>query len=98
MSVNVRGEILRDQGTSEDIISIYPGINNGGPGPAQYQHQFAEEITVTLQYNLWANVLTRGEFRWDHTDSNNFGVSDDGSGLPNRQNDFLLALNIVYLF
>jgi hypothetical protein len=94
-SVNVRAEVLRDQGTPVDIISVYPGT---ATVPGRYQHQYAEEVTVTLQYNLWANVLTRGEFRWDHTDADNFGVSDDGSGLPNRQNDFLLALNVVYQF
>jgi hypothetical protein len=95
MSVNVRAEVLRDQGTAADIISVYPGLNTG---PAQYQHQYAEEITVTLQYNLWANVITRGEFRWDHTDSDNFGVTDSGTGAPNRTSDYLLALNIIYQF
>ena len=27
-----------------------------------------EELTATVQYNLWANVISRVEFRWDHAD------------------------------
>jgi hypothetical protein len=94
LSFNFRGEVLRDQGTADDIISIYPGVGTGNDS-----HQYAEELTATVQYNLWANVITRGEFRWDHTDDNNFGVTDGlPAGAPNRKNDFLLALNIIYQF
>jgi hypothetical protein len=95
MSVNVRAEVMRDQTHSVDIINLYAGQTATGID----EHQFAEEITVTLKYNLWANVITRGEFRWDHTDDNNFGVTDGvPAGGPNRQNDFMLALNIIYQF
>ncbi len=92
LSVNARAELLKD-GTQFDgaNVSLYPNLNGGS-------EQYAEEITVTVQYNLWANVITRGEFRWDHTDENNFGVEDNGSGDPNRKDDFLLALNVIYQF
>ena len=98
MSINVRGEVMRDQTNPDDILNLYAGTGTGND-----DHQFAEELTVTLQYNLWANVLTRAEFRWDHTDDNNFGVTDSTSGVPpagspNRKNDYLLALNIIYQF
>jgi hypothetical protein len=94
LSVNVRGEVMKDGSHTGNVVSLYPGT----PNPP-YKHQYAEEITVTVQYNLWANVITRGEFRWDHTDDNNFGTSDSFPlGAPNRQNDYLLALNIIYQF
>jgi Putative beta-barrel porin-2, OmpL-like. bbp2 len=95
MSVNLRAEVMRDMTNPDDILNLY-----GATGAGKYLHQYAEEVTVTLQYNLWANVITRGEVRWDHTDSDNFGASNGiaTSGDPIRNNDVLLALNIVYQF
>ncbi len=57
-----------------------------------------EEFTATLQYNLWANVLSRVEFRWDHAEHGTpFGIAPtSGAGIKN--NDFLLALNLIYQF
>ena len=50
--------------------------------------------TASVQYDLWKNVLTRAEFRWDH--------ALDGSGPwgpgPTLDNAYLLALNIIYKF
>jgi hypothetical protein len=54
--------------------------------------------TVTAQYDLWKNVLSRLEFRWDHSlnDQNIFGgTASDG---PNRDNAYMLALNVIYKF
>jgi hypothetical protein len=58
--------------------------------------------TVTLQYDLWKNVLSRLEFRWDHSlnDQNIFGGTGtlaDTSG-PDRDNAYMLALNVIYKF
>lgn len=55
--------------------------------------------TATLQYDLWANVLSRLEFRWDHaTDgSEPYGgkaIGDAGS----KKDSFILLANIVYKF
>ena len=62
----------------------------------------AEEFTATAQYNLWANVISRLEFRWDHVEHGNFfGVRNrepTGGGCALRDNDFLLALNLIYQF
>jgi hypothetical protein len=53
--------------------------------------------TATLQYDLWKNVLSRVEFRWDRADHGNmFGGTV--SGVPTRQNAFLLAANVIYKF
>jgi hypothetical protein len=52
--------------------------------------------TVTLQYDLWKNVLSRLEFRWDTADHGNlFGGT---TAAPTRQNAFLLAANVIYKF
>ena len=48
--------------------------------------------TFTLDYALWANVLTRGEFRWDR--------SVDGGANPfdGQRNDLSLTASVVYKF
>jgi hypothetical protein len=53
--------------------------------------------TATIQYDLWKNVLSRVEFRWDHSqDGNMFGGSQIGA--PDRENAFMLAANVIYKF
>jgi hypothetical protein len=45
-------------------------------------------------------VLSRVEFRWDHVDGDAFGYSSTSSN-PNgvmKENDFMLALNLIYQF
>jgi hypothetical protein len=53
-------------------------------------------FTATVQYDLWENVLTRLEARWDHSDSGDrvFGGVDE----PNRKNAYMIAANFVYTF
>jgi hypothetical protein len=73
-------------------------------GPAAYLGHYAGEVTATVQYQLWANVLSRVEFRWDHVDGNAFGygqtttVSSSTYSSPMKKNDFMLALNLIYQF
>jgi hypothetical protein len=68
--------------------------NPGVVGPAGS----AFEITETVQYDLWKNVLARVEFRWDHTEHGDaFGGAGAGA-VPDKANTFLLAANFVYKF
>lgn len=55
------------------------------------------EFTLTAQYDLWKNVLSRLEFRWDHSDSGP-AFGEDSSGSPNRKNAFMLVANVIYKF
>jgi hypothetical protein len=49
-------------------------------------------------------VISRAEFRWDHIEhgstASEFGASESSNnfGEPNKDNDFLLALNLIYQF
>ncbi len=55
--------------------------------------------TATAQYDLWKNVLSRVEFRWDHVEHGMaFGAADPNSGAPTRSNAYMLAANIIYKF
>jgi hypothetical protein len=89
LSFNLRAEYLNDTDA---------GL--GSPTFA-YADNTAEELTATAQYNLWANVISRLEFRWDHVEHGNaFGYAEglNPTGASNRANDFLLALNLIYQF
>jgi hypothetical protein len=66
-----------------------PGVNAGNPMNRLLG------VTGTLDYSLWENVITRLEFRWDRdlTDQHQngpFGFDDN--------NNYLLALNVIYRF
>lgn len=63
-------------------------LNQSGIGASN-----AEELTATAQYNLWANVLSRAEIRWDHNEV------DGGYGATGgNNNNFMLAVNLIYQF
>lgn len=57
------------------------------------------ELTTTLQYDLWKNVLSRIEFRWDHASdaSGPYGGNLPG-GLPTKDNSYILLADIAYKF
>jgi hypothetical protein len=72
-----------------------------------------EELTATIQYDLWANVVSRLEFRWDHMEHGVAYNNGSGSGtytfdglgnplsynpFPSVGNSFMIALNLVYKF
>lgn len=85
LSFNTRAEYLSSDGS---------GLYNNAAHPGNA----AEEFTATAQYNLWANVISRLEFRWDHVEHGNFFGADAANGAAFRANDFLLALNVIYQF
>ena len=65
-----------------------------------YSLPAADEITFTTQYAIWANVLSRVEFRWDHVEHgtafDNSAYSQTGTNI--HDNAFMLALNLIYQF
>lgn len=63
--------------------------------------------TVTLDYQLWANVITRVEVIWDHdlngsdifsSQYTNNTESEEATVVNGRNNSVLLAANIIYRF
>lgn len=68
--------------------------------PAGISDEFFGE-TLTVDYSLWANVISRLEFRWDHDLSGGPGVfgGDPRSPAPTlNKNALSLALNLIYKF
>jgi hypothetical protein len=66
--------------------------------------QRAMDLTGTIQYDLWKNVLSRLELRWDHslTGAGVWGgtIPSTAFGTPTgtQKNAWLLAANVVYKF
>jgi hypothetical protein len=59
--------------------------------------------TATLQYDLWKNVISRLEFRWDHAadGSEAFGhinVDKSEAITGTKKNNFILLANVIYKF
>jgi hypothetical protein len=84
LSFNLRAEYLDD---SAGLFYANAAKNNK-----------AEEITFTTQYNLWANVLSRVEFRWDHVEHGTAFDSGTTAGGPDHANAYMLAFNVIYQF
>jgi hypothetical protein len=98
LSFHGRVEYFKDK-------QVVPGGNGvlfqdlaGGTMPAEVL-----SLTDTVQYDLWKNVISRVELRWDNSlEGNNLfgGTTPNAAGvvLPNAQNAWMLALNVIYKF
>ena len=57
--------------------------------------------TITADYQLWANVISRLEYRWDHdlsAGSHLPGNVNSGAVAGGNNNAHLIALNLIYKF
>ena len=58
-------------------------------------------LTGTFEYDLWANVMSRLEVRWDHNAGGTgpaFGGANSVTGAPTKNNEILIAANVIYKF
>jgi hypothetical protein len=57
-------------------------------------------LTESVQYDLWKNVLSRLEVRWDHSLNGTaaYGGGTSGNPGPSLKNAVLVAANIIYKF
>jgi hypothetical protein len=93
LAFNLRGEVYDLKGgTAANPLNPY---NNQGKTDG-----VGEELTATVQYNLWANVTSRAEIRWDHSDEGfPFAGGPSSPGNTTHVADsFILALNVIYTF
>jgi hypothetical protein len=96
-SLNLRGEYIAGD-TSTAYANYYNTMDQW------VTRNSGAELTATFQYNIWANVISRAEVRWDHAEHGNaFGSNhnyyyEDYYGSGDKENDFLLALNLIYQF
>jgi hypothetical protein len=99
LTINGRGEYAH--GSAFDAILAEPVV------PLEQEAKVVA-LTGTLQYdlwaNVWANVISRLEVRWDHSADGtpHFGgtgpVFGGGYVAPTKLNDFVVAANFIYKF
>ena len=97
LSLHLRGEWA----DFTDGIATGGSFNSGVPGTSGFGAigGIPDEVvgvTGTVQYDLWANVLSRVELRWDRAVDGHapFG----GTATAARKDEFLAAANIIYKF
>lgn len=93
LSFHARGEYLKDRGDQK----FFRGFDEDTLDFVSVMPDETLALTGTIQYDLWKNVLSRLELRWDHSldGSEPFG-SKDGTG--GDKNAWMLAGNLVYRF
>lgn len=94
LSLHLRGEYLKDRG-DQKYFTAYDA------GTGTFYATSPDEvlaITATAQYDLWKNVISRLELRWDHalTGDGIYGGTSSGDG--DLKNAWMLAANIIYRF
>jgi len=85
---------------------LFDGATRGllfDPAPGDLGNQDKAEVlalTGTVQYDLWKNVISRLEFRWDHSLLGNdlFGGDPNTPEAPDLKNATMVALNLIYKF
>jgi len=84
LSFHARGEYVWMQNGTAEVLMLANPVN------ALADKMVA--VTATVQYDLWQNVISRVEFRWDHAANGTepFNYAD--------RNAFMLAANIIYKF
>jgi hypothetical protein len=85
LSFNLRGEYLNQENAGHSSIRVALPIAKE-----------AEEVTATVSYQLWANVLSRAEIRWDHAEHGTWFAT--GGGGMATANAYTFALNLIYQF
>ena len=87
LSLNLRGEFLDDSADLVEVEDTTTGISRAKIWAA----------TATAQYDLWKNVISRVEFRWDHGDNGSY-FGGTSVGAPTRRNAFMFAAQVIYKF
>jgi hypothetical protein len=78
---------------SYNVRAEYADFPQGGNDNVVFNTK-GEEVTFTVEYDIWANVTSRAEFRWDHDEY----VGNQTFNANGTQNAYLMALNLVYKF
>ncbi|HEV2395014.1 MAG TPA: outer membrane beta-barrel protein [Verrucomicrobiae bacterium] len=78
----------------------YTSASNGfwyAPSATSHNAELME-LTGTLDYSLWKNVISRVEVRWDHSLTGDRPFGGTAADPGGEKNDVTLALNLIYNF
>jgi hypothetical protein len=87
LSLHLRGELVTS------VNQVRTAIN---PGTVAADNAQIWAVTGTVQYDLWQNVISRLEVRFDHGDETEFFTGSNGT--INLKNSVLIAANLIYKF
>lgn len=96
-SLHLRGEYAKGAG-----LGFATGTLSDGSPAMPFDKVIS--VTGTLQYDLWANVISRIEVRWDHAadGSTPFGGTvspfDVDAPTGDKKNDITVAANLIFKF
>jgi hypothetical protein len=96
LTLNGRGEYANGPGLTGLLFVTdgeAPGV--GGSGGA-FNKVIA--LTGTMQYDLWENVISRLEIRWDHAADASVPFGGTVAGTGAKRNEVMLAANMIYKF
>ncbi|NBV22004.1 MAG: hypothetical protein EBS05_08800 [Proteobacteria bacterium] len=94
LKINTRVEYFDNGGGAVALGGAPAAGASNGNGKAEVLG-----LTLTLDYSLWANVITRLEYRFDHDLSQGHNLPGNGAaGSSGNNNAQLLALNVIYKF
>jgi hypothetical protein len=102
-----RAEYLRDRGAQKLFTKTITDSDTGDLFATSLAPDKVMELTGTVQYDLWKNVLTRLEVRWDHSLSGQGvwggatapSVADgEFSGGGHEKNAVVFVANVIYKF
>ncbi len=93
LSLHLRADYLKDRGTQKTFTGVDA---NGDLYAAAPEKTLA--LTATAQYDLWKNVISRLELRWDHSLSGEEAFGGSVAGEPELKNAWMLAANFIYKF
>jgi hypothetical protein len=98
LSLSGRGEYAHGSALVGPFGIPAPGFGPDSTDPKVFA------LTGTLEYDLWANVISRLEVRWDHSvdGADHFGGTSLFTGAPGagatKKNDIMIAANVIYKF
>jgi hypothetical protein len=96
LTISGRAEYANGPG----LAALLYAQDGEAPPPVGTDSEFNKvlALTGTVQYDLWENVISRLEVRWDHAadGSTPFGGTVDGAG--GKVNEVMIAANVIYKF
>jgi len=100
LSFHLRGEYLRDRGEEKFFRSVVVDTDGTVVGGVSTNPDKVLGVTATAQYDLWKNVISRLELRWDHSlnGQETWGSVNADTGEGSLRNQWMLAANIIYKF
>ena len=101
LTLNGRAEWANGPGLT-DALYLNDGIGGAAPEANAVKFDKVLALTGTVQYDLWDNVITRLEVRWDHAadgvDAFGGGGSPASGAAPDKKNEVMVGANVIYKF